>query len=146
MSAVPANIATSGTGTSAMSTGATTSTADNVRALVSLVEQGRFLEAFEEFYAEDVTMQENAQPPVVGKPAARRKEEQFVGAIRTLHESRAVSVLVTGDRAAIHWNAEYTFADGSRMRFDQIAHQVWRDGRIVSERFFYDPATLTQAA
>ena len=121
-------------------------TADRLHQLVRLVEQGRFLEAFDEFYADDVVMQENLQPPYVGKAAARAKEEQFVGAIRTLHESRAVSVIVEGDRAAIHWNAEYTFADGTRMRFDQIAHQRWRDGRIVHEQFFYDPATLVRAA
>ena len=121
------------------------SIAERVEALVQLVEQGRWLEAFEEFYAEDVVMQENLELPTVGKAAAREKEERFVGAIRS-HETRAASVIVDGDRVAIHWNAEYTFTDGSRMRFDQIAHQLWRDGRIVHERFFYDPGTLKLAA
>jgi ketosteroid isomerase-like protein len=124
---------------------ASASTAGRVAALVGLVEQGRWLEAFEEYYAEDVVMQENLELPTVGKAAARRKEERFVGAIRS-HESRAASVIVDGDRVAIHWNAEYTFTDGSHMRFDQIAHQLWRDGRIVHERFFYDPGTLQRAA
>ena len=121
------------------------STAERVAILVRLVEQGRWLEAFEEFYAEDVVMQENLGLPTVGKVLARQKEERFVGAIRS-HETRAASVIVDGDRVAIHWNAEYTFTDGSRMRFDQIAHQIWRDGRIVHERFFYDPGTLQPAA
>ena len=123
-----------------------TTTADRVRELVQLVEAGKFLEAFEEFYAEDVVMQENGQAPYVGKAAARAKEEAFVSAIRTLHESRAASVIVADDRAAINWHAEYTFADGSRLRFDQVAYQTWRDGRIVYERFFYDPGTLASAA
>ena len=123
-----------------------TSTADRVLELVKLVEAGKFLEAFEEFYAEDVVLQENGQTPHVGKAAARAKEEAFVSAIRTLHESRAASVIVADDRAAINWHAEYTFADGTRLRFDQIAYQTWRDGRIVHERFFYDPGTLASAA
>lgn len=121
------------------------SVAERVGALVRLVELGRWLEAFEEFYAEDVVMQENLELPTVGKAAAREKEERFVGAVRS-HDTRAASVIVDGDRVAIHWNAEYTFTDGSHMRFDQIAHQVWRGGRIVHERFFYDPGTLTRAA
>ena len=63
-----------------------TTTADRVHELVQLVEAGKFLEAFEEFYAEDVVMQENGQAPYVGKAAARAKEEAFVSAILTLHE------------------------------------------------------------
>jgi len=34
--------------------------------LIAMAEQGKFLEAIQEFYAEDATMQENNQPPRVG--------------------------------------------------------------------------------
>jgi ketosteroid isomerase-like protein len=68
-----------------------------------------------------------------------------VGGIREIHENRAESVVIDGDRVAIRWNAAYTFADGSRVRFDQVALQRWSGDRIVEETFFYDPTALAAA-
>jgi len=42
----------------------------------------------------------------------------------------------------IHWLLEFTGGDGKRYRLDQLAHQEWKDGRIVRERFYYDSATI----
>ncbi|HSJ15549.1 MAG TPA: nuclear transport factor 2 family protein [Longimicrobiales bacterium] len=110
--------------------------------LVARVEAGDFLGAFEEFYSDDVVMRENAGVPTRGKAANRERERAFVGAIRTIHENRAAAVVVDGNRVAINWNAEYTFADGRRLRFDQIAFQHWENDRVVCEQFYYDSATL----
>lgn len=117
-------------------------TENRVLELVARVERGDFLGAFEEFYAEDIVMQENLSQPTVGKAANREREAAFVAAIREIHENRAESVVIDGDRVAINWKATYTFADGSKVRFDQVAFQRWRGDRIVSERFYYDPGSL----
>jgi len=110
-----------------------------VHTLVALVQNGQILEAFEQFYHDDVSMQENGGVPTVGKDANRAREEQFVGFVTEVHENKAASVVVDGDQTVIHWNLEFTAADGKRYRYDQLAHQKWQDGRIVSERFFYNP-------
>ena len=39
-----------------------------------------------------------------------------------------------------HYLFEMTTMAGDRLRMDEIAYQVWRGDRIVSERYFYDPA------
>ena len=119
---------------------------ERVQALVEQVQRGELLEAFEEFYADDVVMQENGAPPTVGKAANREREQGFVGSIVEIHDNRATSVLVDGDRVAINWRAEYTLGDGNRYRFDQVSLQTWRGDRIASERFFYDTASLAAAA
>ncbi len=54
--------------------------------------------------------------------------------------SRAVSYLVDGDRVAINYLFEMVTADGARLRMDEVAYQLWQGDRIVSERYFYDPA------
>ena len=118
---------------------------ERVMELVGRVERGDFLGAFEEFYGDEVVMRENAGAPTVGKAANRERERGFVGSIREIHESRADSVVIDGDRAAINWRAEYTLGDGKRYRFDQVAYQTWRGDHIVEERFFYDPASLLAA-
>ena len=116
-----------------------------VQDLVTLDEQGKMLEAIATHYADDVAMQENIDPPTVGRAANLERERAFFGSLRE-SKFRATSVLVSGDRAAINWVFDYTTADGQRYRMDEIAVQTWRDGKVVHERFVYDPATLAVAA
>ena len=117
------------------------STRDKVTQLVRYVESNRILEAIDEFYADDVSMQDNHNPPVVGKDANRERERTFFGGI-TVHQNRALSVVVDGDHAVINWLFEFTGGDGRRYRMDQLSHQEWKDGRIVKERFYYDSAKI----
>lgn len=112
---------------------------------IATVERGAVLDALHRFYADDVVMQDNANPPTVGLGANLERERAFVARIARVHENRAASVVADGDRVVIHWIFEYTGTDGVRYRFDQLAQQTWRDDRIVRERFYYDPATLIAA-
>ena len=121
------------------------STRDQVARLVRHVEANRILDAIDEFYADDVSMQDNLNAPVVGKAANRERERAFFGGI-TVHQHRALSVAVDGDQAVIHWLFEFTGGDGKRYRIDQLAHQSWKDGRIVRERFYYDSARIVDEA
>ena len=110
--------------------------------LVALVQQGQILEAFDRFYADDVVMQENRKAPTAGKAANRTREEQFVAYVKDVHTNVATAVAVDGAHAFIAWTLDFTGVDGTRLHYEQVSHQVWRDGRIVSERFYYDPASL----
>ena len=38
-----------------------------------------------------------------------------------------------------------TYKNGMRYRMDEIAVRVWRDGKVVSERFYWDPAKYPYA-
>ena len=112
----------------------------NVITLIRLVERGRFLEAIEDYYAEDATMQENNAPPRCGLAALLENERRVLGSLKTMHVSRAESFLVDGDLAVINLVFEYTDLEGRRRRLDEVAYQLWQDGKIVRERFYYDPA------
>ena len=116
-------------------------TKNQVAQLVRLVEANRILEAIDEFYDDNVSMQDNLNLPVVGKDANRERERAFFGGI-TVHGNRALSVAIDGDQVVIHWLFEFTGGDGKRYRLDQLSHQDWRDGRIVRERFYYDSARI----
>ena len=116
-------------------------TKDQVARLVRLVEANRILDAIDQFYDEHVSMQDNHNPPVVGRDANRERERAFFGSI-TLHGHRALSTAIDGSQVVIHWLLEFTGADGKRYRLDQLSHQDWKDGRIVRERFYYDSARI----
>ena len=113
--------------------------------LIHLVEDGKMLDAISTYYDDNIAMQENTLPPVVGFAANYEREAAFYDSLRAL-KFTLVSVLVEGDRAVINWVFDYTTADGKRYRMDEIAVQTWRNGKIVHERFIYDTATLAVAA
>lgn len=119
------------------------STRERVLELVEYAKAGRIPEAIEKFYADGVTMQENRQPPTVGKAANLAREQAFGDSVETWHEVTTRSIAVDGDQALIEWVFDYTTREGRRIRMEEIAQQTWRDGRIERERFFYDTASLT---
>ena len=49
--------------------------------LNQMVLNGKAMEAFEKFYADDVVMQENSNEPCVGKDANRTREEEFFASL-----------------------------------------------------------------
>ena len=113
---------------------------ENVEELIELVQRGEFLEAIEKFYAPEASMQENTQPPRLGLPALLDGERKALARFKILHAHRAESYLVDGNRTAINWIFEITEQSGKRYLLDEIAYQEWKDGKIVRERFYYDPA------
>jgi len=112
-----------------------------VEAFIATIERGEFLEAIPKFYAEDMTAQENNAPPRIGRDAQVANE---TAALQRMHfdKIKVQSYLVDGDRVAIHYDFEMTLRDGSggKLKMQEIAYQLWRGDRIVSERYFYDPA------
>lgn len=117
------------------------STKENVEKLIELVQRGEFLEAIEKFYAPQATMQENLQSATVrtGLAALLEGERQALARFKILHQHRAASFVVDGNRAAINWIFEVTEQSGRHYILDEIAYQEWQDGKIIRERFYYDP-------
>ena len=120
-------------------------TKQRVLDLVRYVEQGKIVEALNEFYGDDVVMRDNNNPPVVGRSANVERERAFFGSI-TVTQMRAQAVIVDGDRAAVHWLFEFVAADGTPFRMDQISIQRWSGDRVVDERFYYDSASIVVKA
>ena len=118
---------------------------ERVAALMAMVEQGKFVEALEEFYTEDATMQENSAPPRVGRDRLVEHERGVMASFRQIRTLPVESFLVDGDRAVIRWVFEFTSSDGTSFRLDELAHQRWRGDQIVEERFYYDPAQMRPA-
>ncbi|MDO9358824.1 MAG: nuclear transport factor 2 family protein [Polaromonas sp.] len=110
-----------------------------VQAFIHLVEQGRYVEAIEQFYAPDASMQENSQPPRQGRDTLVAYEKAVMAACSAMRTLPVESFLVDGDFVVIHWVFEFTRHSGKTLRIDELAHQRWEGDRIVEERFFYDP-------
>ena len=111
-----------------------------VRDLIGYVQQGRIIDAMYEFYAPDVRMQENNNPPTVGLEANVERERKFVDSVRQWKRFEVHSVGVDAEhgRTFLQTELEFDGVDGKTYRTDQVAVQTWRDGKIVHEKFYYD--------
>jgi len=109
---------------------------ENIQQLIQGILDGRILETFERFYAEDVVMSENRVDERIGKDSNRKNEEFFVNNF-TLHSVEFGKAIVEGDHAAIESTWDMTFPDGKRVTQHQVSIQTWRDGEIVREDFYH---------
>jgi ketosteroid isomerase-like protein len=110
-----------------------------VEDFIATIKRGEFLEALSRFYAEDMTAQENNLPPRIGRAAQQANEEAFLERVR-FDSIQVVSHLIDEDRVALNYVFEMTTTDGAHLRMDEIAYQLWQGDRIISERYYFDPA------
>jgi hypothetical protein len=103
----------------------------------SQVLQGKAMDVFEHYYAEDVVMQENDNPPTVGKEANRQRELEFFSKLTEFRGADVKSVAYSDDVIISEWFLDYTHADWGKRTYDQVSVQKWKDGKVVYERFYY---------
>ena len=113
--------------------------ADTLERFIARVESNAHVEAIAEFYAEHASMQENNEPPRVGRELLMAHEARALERAASVHSECVRPVFVHGDHVVIRWIFEFTLKDGSRRRIEELAYQRWEGERIAQEQFFYDP-------
>lgn len=113
---------------------------DTLTRFIARVEQGAHVEAIEEFYHPDATMQENMAPPRVGRDTLVANEARALQMVSSVESRRIGPVFVQGDHVVIRWSFRFVGIDGKVRQIEELAYQVWRGERIQCEQFFYDPA------
>ena len=117
-------------------------TADTLGKCIARVEQNAHVEALEEFYTADSTMQENQSAPRVGREANMANERRVLAKAKTVSSKCVRPVFVNGDRVVIRWIFRFEWPDRTFTRMEELAYQRWDGERIAEETFFYDPAQL----
>lgn len=101
------------------------------------IAEGRILEAFDEFYAKDVVMQENDESPIRGFAANREREQQFLDSVAEWKRFEVERIAVDGDTAFVESAMAFRTKDGTDVAQSQVSRTRWRDGKIVDERFYH---------
>lgn len=117
---------------------------NKVSDLYNMINTGQLLEAFEKYYAEDVEMVEATGATRLGKDINREYEKKFIGMVKEIHGGGVPGITAneeTGVTMVESW-MDVTFADGNRVKMEQVAVQRWKGDQIVYERFYYNPGPM----
>jgi hypothetical protein len=121
-------------------------TNETLERFIACVESNAHVEAIQEFYTENASMQENMAPPRVGRDALVAHEAAALARAASVRSTCVRPVFVNGDHVVIRWVFEFTWKDGSVGRIEELAWQRWEGERVAQEQFFYDPKQFVRAS
>jgi hypothetical protein len=106
-----------------------------------LAQQEKWFDIQDEFFADNV---KSIDPPgspyfgyAEGKSSVRKKGEDFVKRIEVVHKLYTSEPLVSGNHFAVGREKDITVQGLGRIQISQIMLYEVKDGKIVSEQFFY---------
>lgn len=111
--------------------------------LVALCRQGKFVDAIKELYAPDVASTEPQRGPgpalVKGFDAVLDKSVRFGNGIEEVFSNVISDPLVAENFFSVAMSMDLSMKGMGRMKMEEIAVYQVRDGRIISDHFFYTP-------
>lgn len=114
-----------------------TGTDVRIESLLQYIREGRIMDAMNEFYADDVVMDEPAYGKTVGLEANLKREQQFVDSVAEFTSFETPKVMIGENSSSYENSMSWKTTGGESVDVEQVAVQEWRDGKIVSERFYY---------
>jgi len=120
-------------------------TPETLERFIARVESNAHVEAIQEFYAPNASMQENMAPPRVGRDTLVAHEAAALARAKSVRSTCVRPVFANGDHVVIRWIFEFTWKDDSVGRIEELAYQRWEGERIAQEQFFYDPKQFVRA-
>ncbi len=92
-------------------------------------------------YAPACTSREASGDLAEGIEAIEQKFTAFASMVRD-QRWKARNTWVKGSRVCVEWQAEIEMTDGRKIQLDEVAVYELKGGKIIAERFYYDPAVL----
>ena len=118
----------------------TMTTQEVANRLIELCRKGQILEAQQELYGDAVTSHEAAHspiPPAIGKEAVLAKGKNFASMIEERFSGAFEDPIVGRDYFSFVCKLDATLKGMGRVDWDEICVFGVKDGKIISEQFFY---------
>jgi hypothetical protein len=113
---------------------------NNVEKLNTLIKEGKIQEAFEKYYDEEVIIQVNGNPPIVGKELNKSREMIFLQEIEKLNSADINSVTYGGKEDNVsmtEWAINIENKTGDKKTIYRVNVQHWKDDKIVNEKLYF---------
>jgi len=109
--------------------------------LVKMCRDGKVEEAKQELFAEDILSIEPLEgilpKETKGIKAIEKKAELFISMVEQFHGSTITDPVIAGDYFSLGWDTDIQMKDEQRKTNSEICVYKVKDGKIVSEQFFY---------
>ncbi len=109
---------------------------------VEYMRHGKGMKALDELYADNIVSNEMPNWPgqvcTEGIKAVAQKNEEWVANVQDFHSSEISDPIVAGNHFTCKMGFDVTFKDRGRQQMEEVAVFQVDNGKIVSERFFYD--------
>ena len=116
-------------------------TKDVAGRLVELCRGGKVEEAKQELFTEDTLSIEPTEgmlpKETKGIKAIQKKAELFISMVEQFYGSTITDPVVAGDYFSIAWDTDIQMKGQERKAMSEICLYKVKDGKIVSEQFFY---------
>ena len=120
---------------------ATLTTQEVVARFNELAKQEKWFDIQDELFAENVKSIDPPNSPYFkyaeGKATVRKKGEDFVNRVEAAHKRHTTESIITGNHFAVGREVDITVQGFGRIQINEIMLYEVRDGKIISEQFFY---------
>ncbi len=105
---------------------------------VALLNEGKVLEAFDEFYANDCLMYHNDTLFSSNKQESRKKQEPFISPCTSIRGNISKHVVRNKNISVLHNETSFTHPEYGDNKINGVSVQHWEDGLIVKEYYYQD--------
>ena len=106
--------------------------------LIDYIRNGKIMDAMNEFYDENVIMEEPAYGKTIGLKANIEREQHFVDSVKQWKGFDITAIGAGDDVTFYEHSMDFVTQDGTEVHMEQVAVAKWKDGKIVHERFYYN--------
>lgn len=104
--------------------------------LNTMIVQGKSVDAFHKFYADNVVAQENDEPERIGRDVWLRARQDMEKNIKKF-DARVLAHAANGDTSFSEWEFNLEIEGMGAIKMIQVAVRRWKDGKIIRERFYH---------
>ena len=109
--------------------------------LINMCRDGKVEEAKQELFTEDTISIEPTEgilpKETKGLKAIQKKAELFISMVEQFYGSIITDPVVAGDYFSVAWDTDIQMKGQERQTMSEICLYKVKDGKIVSEQFFY---------
>lgn len=109
--------------------------------LITLVREGKNLQAIDELYADDVVSKEPKGHPheiTKGKANVKKNTQGFEDSVEQMHGIIASDPIVHGNFFAYSLDIDATYKGRGRARMGELCVYEVKDGKVIYDEFFYN--------
>ena len=104
--------------------------------LNNMIVKGEILESMDRYYHPDCVVMEKNDVVATGLKQAEDRESDLFQGVEAWLKSEIIATAVGDDVTMTEWHYEYKHKDLGYKKFDQVAVQHWKDGKVISDRFY----------